>query len=196
MNPEQKPKEDTAQNAQWSYTSGELMQSGEQTQPTQEPVPQGAANEPILSWTASEFIEHDKSTGWYLTLGIGSVVVSILVYLITKQIMSIVLVILMAIVFAIYGSAKPRTLSYTVSSSGLTVGNAFHPFNTIKSFSVINEEGMPYIQVLFQKRLSVPVTIYAAPEEIDTITEVIGKFVPYDQKKRDIADKLSSRIRF
>ncbi len=195
MNPEHQPTENSTPNTQWNYTSGELMGSGEQTQPIQDTVPQNKS-EPLIAWTASEFIEHDKNKGWYITLGIGAIIISISVYLLTQQIMSVILVLLMAIVFGIYGSAKPKTLSYAVSSSGLTVGNKFHPFNTIKSFSLINEEGIPYIQVLFQKRLSVPVVIYAAPDEIENVVNVIGKFVPYDQKKRDIADKLSSRIRF
>ena len=192
MNPEQQPVEETTQNAQWSYTSGQLMGEGEQN------IPEATANndEILISWTASEFVEHDKNSSWYLALAGVAVLISIIVYLFTRQIVSIVLVLIMAVVFGVYGSAKPRVLNYSISARGLTVGNTTHTFDTIKSFSVINEGGMPYIQVLFQKRLSIPVTIYAAPDEIDTIAEAIGQFVPYDQKKRDIADKLSSRIRF
>lgn len=196
MNPEQQPAEDTAQNNQWSYTSGQLMQNGEQTQPAQNDIAQTAGDEPILSWTASEFIEHDKNGQWYLALAGAAIAISLIVYIFTRQIISIVLVLVMAVVFGVYGSAKPRVLTYSVTNKGLVVGNTLHPFSVIKSFSVINGGGMPYIQVLFQKRLSIPVNIYAAPEEIDIITEAIGQFVPYDQKKRDIADKLSSRIRF
>jgi hypothetical protein len=195
MNPEQQPT-DAANENQWNYTSGQLVAEGEQMQPALDSPGANNDNEPLISWSASEFIEHDKSVGWYIVLAIGSVVTSIVLYLITKQIMSVILVILMSVVFGVYGSAKPRTLSYSVSPSGLMVGNKFHSFSTIKSFSVISEEGMPYIQILFQKRLSVPVNIYTAPNELDSVVDAISRFVPYDQKKRDIADKLSSRIRF
>jgi hypothetical protein len=196
MNPEQQPTEETAPTNQWNYTSGELVGNGEQTQPNQNATSQSDSSEPLLSWSASEFIEHDKTITWYAGLAGITVLIAIIVFIFTRQIVSIILVALMAVVFGVYGSAKPRILSYAVTTQGLVVGDKMHPFSTVKSFSVIQEEGMPYIQVLFQKRLSIPITIYAAPEEIDVIAETIGQYVPYDQKKRDVADKLSSKIRF
>ena len=47
-----------------------------------------------------------------------------------------------------------------------------------------------------QRRFMVPITIFVDPEHTNEIAELIGQFLPYDQKKRDAVDKLSSRLRF
>ena len=193
MNPTQ---ENNSQDAQpgWTYTSGNLTENTLLDQSAE----QGAdtSNDILAKWTASEFVSHDKTTKWYVVLGFSAVVLSAIIFVLTRQILSVVVVAVMTLLFAVYASAKPRTLDYSVSKNGVQIGEKYHPFNTIKSYSVIEEEGMPYIQLLLHKRLSVPIVVYAAPDQIDQLAEIIGNFVPYDQKKRDIADKISSRIRF
>lgn len=182
----------------WAYTSGALAEQGTVPQPATTPqneVPTDNAA-PLAQWSASEFISHDKSPQWYMFLAGASLALSIVIFIITRQAISVAVVIVMTALFAVYGSAKPRTINYELTNKGIAVGEKFYPFSTVKSFSVINEGGMPYIQLLLQKRLSVPLTIYTAPEQIDTIATMLSDFVPYDQKKRDIADKFSSKIRF
>lgn len=197
MNPQNEPNQSN-DNANWTYTSGTLAEQG--TVPQPESTPQSTAltdaSGPLAQWSASEFISHEKSPRWYMLLAGASLLLGIVIYFITRQNISVVVVIVMGVLFAVYGSAKPRTVTYELTGTGIAIGNKFYPFLTLKSFSVINEGGMPYIQLLLQKRLSVPLTIYTAPEQIDTIANILGEFIPYDQKKRDIADKFSSKIHF
>jgi len=193
MNPTQ---ENNGQDVQpgWTYTSGNLTENTLLDQSEE----QGAdtSNDILAKWSASEFVSHDKTTKWYVVLGLSAVVLSAIIFVLTRQILSVVVVAVMTLLFAVYASAKPRTLDYSVSNNGVQIGEKYYPFSTIKSYSVIEEEGIPYLQLLLQKRLSVPIVVYAAPDQIDQLAEIIGNFVPYDQKKRDIADKISSRIRF
>ena len=180
----------------WSYTSGSLVENIGPERATDSYTADSTSNNALLQWTASEFVSHDKTAKWYVALGLGAVGLSAIIFLLTRQLLSVIVIVVMALLFAVYASAKPRTLDYTLTANGLLIGEKFYPFNSIKSYSVIEEEGMPYIQLLMQKRLSVPIVVYVAPEQVDQIAETMGNFVPYDQKRRDIADKISSRIRF
>ena len=44
--------------------------------------------EPVI-WTASEYIAHDKDFGWYAGLGLVAVVLSALLYVITREYISV-----------------------------------------------------------------------------------------------------------
>ena len=180
----------------WSYTSGSLTENSAPEQNATQSSAVPPAHEVLATWSASEFVSHDKTAKWYTTLGLGAAGLSVFIFLLTRQILSVVVIIVLALLFAVYASAKPRTLEYALTTSGLQIGDKYYPFNAIKSYSVIEEEGMPYIQLLMQKRFSVPIVVYVATEQVTQLAEMVGDFVPYDQKKRDIADKISSRIRF
>jgi hypothetical protein len=194
MNPSDQNINDTS--AQWAYTSGNLVEPNTQALPAEPKSVDDQPGQVILSWSASEFVQHDKSNRWYFNLGVGAVTVAILTFVITRQILSAVVILLMAVMFGLYGRTKPKTLQYAVQTDGIIVGNDFLTYDTIKSFSVIAENGMPYVQILLQKRLSIPVNIYADPAQLDQVATILGQYIPYDQKKRDIADIISSRLRF
>ncbi|MBI2607454.1 MAG: hypothetical protein HYW51_01365 [Candidatus Doudnabacteria bacterium] len=89
-----------------------------------------------ISWEAQEFIQHKKSTGWYL----GFVLISagLLIFaLFTKSIITIITFTLLVIVVYIFSLQSPRQITHTLSSSGITVGNLLYPFKNIKSFWIV-----------------------------------------------------------
>jgi len=195
--PPQTPEEQMAaagQN-QWQYTSGKLTQDNQPTKPELDSNDDN--NDGVLAeWSASEFVEHDKGYNWYGYLIVGAVLISARLFLVTKEIMSIVVTVLLAIVMAIYGTAKPKTVDYKITGNGVSLGPKHFNFSEFKSFSIIEDSAMPYIQLMPQRRFMVPITIFVDPEHTNEIAELIGQFLPYDQKKRDAVDKLSSRLRF
>lgn len=193
---EQQPPEQPQDQANWHYTSGQLT-AEEPTQPEQQPQ-QFKPDEVLAEWTAQEFIEHDKNSSWYLILGGGALLISAVLYLITREIMSVVVTILLAVVMGIYGSAKPKTVKYVIDSAGISLDGKHYDFASFKSFSVIENSpaAVPYIQLMPQKRLMIPITIFVDPAHSQDVTELIGQFVPYDQKEPDFVDKLAARFRF
>jgi hypothetical protein len=177
---------------QWQYTSGQLTAE-------QPPQPQQQATqdpEILAEWSAQEFVEHDKDTKWYLMLAAATVVLSAVLFLILREIMPVVVTVLLAIVVGIYGSAKPKTVSYKVDGSGISLDGKHFEFNSFKSFSIIESSAIPYIQLMPQKRFMVPLSIFVDPAHSQDIAELIGQFVPYDQKNPDVVDKLATKFRF
>ena len=180
-----------ATSSEWQYTSGQLQQSSA-TQPTANPN----QDTPELSWSASEFINHEKQPSWYAILALGSIVVAGLMYLVTRDWISAIVVIFLAIVTAIYASAKPKTSHYSITAEGLLVNGQIHSYENFKSFSVIEETGLPFLQLLSRRRFMVPLNIYAPPDQIDKIVDSLTDYIAYDQKHPDFVDRLTKKIRF
>lgn len=185
---------------QWQYNSGQLQP---QNTPPLSPVQQAANDNTqtnndgsLATWSASEFIAHDKPKNWYFLLFILSIATSAVIYLITREIFSVIIVLVLAAAMAVYAGVKPRVLKYGIYSDGFKVGDKLYPYTVFRSFSVMDDTSIPSIQLLPQKRFMVPVTVYCNPGDIDAIAEILGEFLPYEHKERDMIDKFSSRIKF
>lgn len=163
----------------------------------EEPVQAAEPDSPdTITWTASEFIAHDKSSGWYLMLMLAAAGVSVLVFFITRDIISVVVVAVAAIVLAMYGSHKPRQLEYKINPQGITIGPKNYPFDHYRSFSVIPEGAFSSIVFMPLKRFSPPLSIYYDPDDEQSILDLLNKSLPFEERKRDAVDSLMHKIRF
>lgn len=178
---------------QWQYQSGQLEQ---QAGPPTEESQVVDSDEGYIRWSASEFVSHEKSSGWFLALGAIAVLVAAILFLFTREIFSVVVVLVLAVALGVFGTIKPRILDYTITPDGISIGEKFFGYDTFRSFSVIEDGPAPYIQLLPQKRLMAPITIYFNPANGDNIIELLGSFLPFEHKERDLVDKITSRIRF
>jgi hypothetical protein len=150
----------------------------------------------VVSWTASEFISHEKSQIWYLKLGGVAIVVTALVYLISRDIISAIVVVIAAALFGAMASRQPRQMQYEVDFHGLSIGNKHHPYGNFRSFSVSEEGPLRSINFMPLKRFAPPLAIYFAPEDEARITEVLASHLPLETHKHDAVDKLMRRVRF
>lgn len=149
-----------------------------------------------LSWTASEFIEHQKPHGWYLLLGTGSIIISAILYLFTRDVITVAVVVAAVIMFGIVGARKPRAMNYSIQPSGLQIGEKLFPFSGLKSFSVIEEGAINSIQLIPLKRFSLPISIYFPPEQEQQITDVLADYLPHEDKEHDAIDRLMKKLHF
>lgn len=160
------------------------------------PVQSVVAPQEMLSWTASEFIAHHKTSGWYAVLLLASCVAAVIVWLITRDIISASVIVLAGGVLATYANRKPRQLSYQLDPAGLTVGQRHYNFNDFRSFSVVPEGAFSSIIFAPLKRFGTPITIYFDPDDEDSIIQAISSRLPHSEHKPDLVDGIMSRIRF
>jgi hypothetical protein len=149
-----------------------------------------------ITWTASEFIAHDKTGGWYGLLAVGAVVTAVVVWFITKDLVSPIVIVVAALMFGVYAKRKPRELSYHLDGHGLTIGDKYYDFGLFRSFSVVPEGGITSITFMPLKRFAPPITIYYDPNDQDTITKLLSGQLPFERRKQDPIDRLMWRIRF
>jgi hypothetical protein len=160
-----------------------------------EAFPQSSSAGPV-SWTASEFIAHEKSTNWYVVLFGGAVIAAGLLWLITKDIISSVAILVAVGILASYSSRKPRELQYTLDDHGIMIGEKRYPYTAFRSFSVIVEGPFSSIELMPLKRFSPPISIYYDPANEDAIADALTPHLPFQPHEPDPVDKLIKRIRF
>lgn len=149
-----------------------------------------------LTWTASEFIEHQKPQGWYLSLTAAALVVAAVMYVLLKDIVTTVVIVIVAVMFGIVGARKPRAITYALSRAGMRIGNKAYPYAAFKSFSVIEEGAIDSIQLLPLKRFMPPISIYFPPEEGEKIVSLLSDYLPHEDRDHDPIDRLMKRMHF
>lgn len=175
--------EAVTQNSPSPYTESEIPAGPEYSQDS-------------VSWTASEFISHEKDAGWYAKLVAASLVISILVYLLTRDVVSTGVILFVCATLGVYANRQPRQLPYSVSSAGVDIGDKHYGYDEFRSFAVMSEGAFSSIALLPLKRFAPLTTIYFAPDDEEKIIAILSQALPYEERSHDMIDRLMQRIRF
>lgn len=149
-----------------------------------------------ITWTASEFVAHDKSAGWYVVLAIVVLLLATLILLLTKDKISVITVIVAGLLIGIYGSRKPRQLEYRIDQRGIGIGQKHFGYEGFRSFSIVPEGAFSSIVFMPLKRFALPATVYYAPDDEEKIIAVLSRQLPFETYKHDFVESLMRRIRF
>jgi hypothetical protein len=159
------------------------------------PVPESANGESV-SWTASEFIAHNKSTGWYLLLVLAAIVLVAGVWLLTKDVISAILIALAIAAFGFYAARPPRALRYELDEQGLTIGQKHYSYDEVRSFAVMPEGAFSSIAFMPLKRFAPLTTIYYDPADEEKIVTLLADCLPMEEHQHDAIDRFMRRIRY
>ena len=150
-----------------------------------------------ISWTASEYISHQKDAGWYLILAGATAVVCALTYWISHgDLISIISIAVVGGLFGFLAGKSPRSLQYAVDSQGITVGQKSYPYSQFKSFAVIHEGPLTSINLWPLQRFMPELSIYCPPDQEEKILDFLSEHLPNDQRAEHAIDRLMKRIRF
>lgn len=150
----------------------------------------------VLSWTASEYAAHAKSSAWYVQLLLVTVIACALSYLLMHDWVVVATIIIAAVLFGIAAGKKPRVLNYGVTNAGVIIGQKQYPYGLFKSFSVIQEGPIRSIFLMPAKRFNPPMSMYYPPEEERSILETLGTHLPQEAREQDAIDRFMHKIRF
>lgn len=163
-----------------------------------DPQEQALLEDEVISWTASEYIAHEKSASWYGGLVLGATALSALLYLITRDWVSVGVVAFGTLMLAVYGAHKPRQLAYQIDPSGISVGKRHFDFDQFRTFSVVPEDEGNFASIMLMplRRFAPPLSIYYAPKDEERILTVLSDRLPFENKGLDMTDRLMRKIRF
>lgn len=150
---------------------------------------------PEVTWSASEFIAHEKGIRWFLGLGAVTVALAMFSYFVIHDMVAVIAIILIAIIFGIMATHKPRVLSYHIGPAGITVGNRTFSYAEFKHFGVIHEEAFSNITLIPTGRFAPTLSIYYPPEQEEQIVDVLSKYMPFAPVQYDSLDRFLRRIR-
>jgi hypothetical protein len=194
-NQNEEPKSDQAPATGWQFVSDNSPKKDDKS--TTEPKLLSSEAAKPVTWSAAEFIAHKKSYGWYLLLGLATVIIAGMVYIIyNRDLFSVIVIIIAAVFFGIVANRQPRTLDYKVDDVGLSIGEKLYAYDSFRSFSIIDEESASSIIFKPLKRFMPLVTVYYPPHDEKSIVNVISKHLPIDTHQLDPIDSLIRRIHY
>ncbi len=190
----------------WQYRSSDSAPSTTTTTTTASAPPEAvtpysvasprSGPEGTITWTASEFIMHAKTPGWYGILAGIAISSAFVIWLLTKDVISAVFILIAAGVFGMLAARRPRDLTYALDDHGLTIGRKQFTYRAFRSFSVIREGAFSSIVFVPMKRFSPLTTIYYDPNDEPKIVALLSDRLPLEDRKPDPIDRLMWRIRF
>lgn len=149
-----------------------------------------------VSWTASEFIAHQKSAGWYGMLIGVALIIAVIIYLLTKDLITTSFVIFGAFILGYYGSRQPRELNYQLDAGGVAIGDKHYDYDAFRSFSIVTEGAFSSVIFMPLKRFAPLRAIYFAPEIEERIVNMLTPRLPFEEYNHDAVDRLMRHIRF
>lgn len=155
-----------------------------------------STNDLQIEWQASEFVDHQKSFGWFVTLIGLTVFGSIIMFLITRSILSTVMLILAVFTFGLIAKQKPRTLRYALLNKTIQIGQKEYIYDDFASFSLSQDGGLPSISLQPLKRFLPILTIYFDPQDGEKIFDIFASRLPNVQTAQDSVERFMKKIRF
>ncbi len=180
------------QTPSWDFRADEPAATtpGDSARPPIEP------HEPV-QWTASEYIAHHKTSGWFFMVGAVTIVLAVVVYFVSRaDKISTTMMLVVGTVFGIIGARVPRVLQYGLDDSGLHIGPKFYAYDQFKSFAIMDEGAISSITLLPLKRFMPSISIYYAPDDEEKIVNVLSLGLPIEHREQDALDRLMRRLRF
>ncbi len=90
---------------------------------------------PLFSWTGKEYEHRPKTADWYWALGIIAISLSVAAVLFDNYLLAIVIV-LAAGALMVHAHKEPPLHTFNITEQGLFIGDEFHPYEKMISFSL------------------------------------------------------------
>ncbi len=160
-------------------------------QQTQAGLPEGA-----VQWRAPEFVNPEKNPGWYILMTLGVLILGAIVYLINRDIITSLILILALGGLGFFAGRRARDQVYTVAHQGIQVGNVFYSFGDYKSYSIIEESSGRSLILSPFKRFALAVSIALPAEYEAAVVSVVSSVLPMEKREQDLAEKIARRLHF
>ncbi len=162
------------------------------------PAPSQVSSHPDnLQWVASDAVSRrQKPAGWNTMLIAGAVILTGLVYLITRDLVSAGSIVVAALLYMVFNARKPQSLSYKLDASGITISHKHYAFGQFRSFTIVQEESISSILLMPLKRFMPPLTVHYGPELTDDVVSLLADHLPMEAYRRDAVDALIHKLRF
>jgi hypothetical protein len=111
--------------------------------------------ESVLRWETHEYTYTEKSTDWYWTVGIITLILAGLSVYFGNALFAIVLL-LGILTLVIFASRHPEIVLHEINDRGIEVGHTLYPYDTLSSFFVEHLEHRPGKIILASKKVLMP----------------------------------------
>lgn len=143
-----------------------------------------------IRWEAEEHQHIDKGSDWYWALGIISVVGAV-VAIIFGNILFAIVILLSAVLMAVVSLRGPAVVEFAVTARGIRVDDELHPYSTLASFYIDEEDPRgPILLVRTQHTFRPLLVVPLPPEIVEEIDDVLAERLPEEHLEESLAHRL------
>lgn len=151
--------------------------------------------EPELAWISKEYVP-EKSTKWYISLIIVTVIASGLVYVGTKDLISTFVLIACGLLVLGYSLKKPKNIEYRIRNNELIIQNRTYFLGNFRAFSVYKKANSENLMLIPLKRFVPRVYISLDREISQNVINTINQVIPAIKYSQDFIERIDDIIRF
>lgn len=151
-----------------------------------------------IEWESEDFIYHPKNFLWYLGTIAGSVVISLIPWLISgfNDYISSGVIFIALISLIAYAARKPKMKKYRLNTAGIHIDGQNFSMLDFSYYWVEKFETYTQITLVGRKRTAMPVGIYSKDEELTKrILDIIQKALPQTNPSQNPADWLARKLK-
>lgn len=152
------------------------------------------ADETPVSWSAYEYIHHEKGTLWFVIFGIIAVVVLGAAIYFQQWIFAVLIAVIVAVII-VSSRRPPRELTYELNSDGLSIDGIMHPFEDFKAFGVVRDGEEYSVMLIPTQRFQPAITVYFPEEAGEAIVDMFGARLPMKDLHLDAVDRVVRFLR-
>ncbi len=148
----------------------------------------------IHSWTAHEFIYHEKNLNWFLGFALLTIIL-LGISILTKNYFFAFLIVIASFLIFIQSQKHPRRIKFTISEEGITADDRTFAFSQITSFWIFEEQEKWLsleTKILLQTRVSIPLE----NESPEKIRNILSKFIPEKKQTEHFSDLIARKLKF
>ena len=149
----------------------------------------------ILSWSAPEFVRHDKGPAWFIILGIV-VGIFFIISLLMKNYFFAVLILMAGGLIYIHALKHPRTLKFSLSEEQLKVGDHIFHLSDLKSFWIFEDPDVRLLRLETKRTFMPQLHLPLGDQQPQTLRQAFIQFIPEKKQQESLIDIFSRKIKF
>lgn len=155
-----------------------------------------AAKTETISWEAPEHHHIEKGSDWYWALAIVALAIVIAAILLGNLLFAIVIT-LGALLVALVSLRGPATVSFAITPRGVRIDDELHPYASLASFCLDEEDPRGPQLLLRSKRALVPLLVLPIPEDaVEEIDDALAERLPEEHLEESLAQRLLEFLGF
>jgi hypothetical protein len=149
-----------------------------------------------ISWQALEYKRKDKTADWYWAVGLISLSIVIISFIIHNALFAILIIISTGILMS-FSINPPKTMEITMNQRGITVGNERYPFISLESFWIdAMDENDQKILLKSKKTLMPLITVPLEEHDHMDIREYLLQYLKEEEMHEPLLKKIMERLGF
>ena len=152
----------------------------------------------ILEWEGREYDHNPKDADWYWTLGIIAAAAAIASILFSNYLFAVLIVVGTAAI-ALHAAKVPSVHRFRLVENGILIGEEFHPFERMLSFSVLEDiegEYPPMISIKTESWSSPHLIIPLEGVDVDKIYGYFLQHVDEEEHRHTFVDLVAAWLGF